>query len=304
MSIATLLKVMASQPKEAFFSGGEATLRGLAFFRLAQECSPKTEFHLQSNGILIDEEWVSFFAEHGWIVGLSTDGPHGQRGGDLRAPERAAEAFRAAGVVYTIICTVTRSNVLSASEAISCLAEQGEYLSFIPAKPRWVGDTEFTVTGEEYRDFMAVIASEVHPGGVEVAVRQFQEARAAWMRRPLSCEQTTECGTYLRIDPDGSVTPCDFAGPEWRLGSVWDDVPLGSFLSHPKMAEFRAKKRIPTPECESCGVIQGCHRGCPASRFLVAGDFTTLDPHCEARKFLAEITRPRCSSPASCSGSG
>ncbi|EIR7570967.1 radical SAM protein, partial [Salmonella enterica subsp. enterica serovar Agbeni] len=63
------------------WQGGEPTMMGVAFFRRVVElCAQyghgkKIKHALQTNGILIDEEWARFFAEHRFLIGVSIDGP-------------------------------------------------------------------------------------------------------------------------------------------------------------------------------------------------------------------------------------
>ena len=64
------------------WQGGEPTLMGLPFFRRAIEVAERAarpgqvlQHTIQTNGTLIDDEWAAFFAEHGFLVGLSIDGP-------------------------------------------------------------------------------------------------------------------------------------------------------------------------------------------------------------------------------------
>ena len=66
------------------FQGGEPTLRGLDFFRRAVELQKKhnvkgvrIENALQTNGLLLNEEWARFLAEERVLVGLSIDGMAG-----------------------------------------------------------------------------------------------------------------------------------------------------------------------------------------------------------------------------------
>ena len=61
--------------------GGEPTLAGLDFFRLAVELQKRylpegwtCWNNLQTNGTLLDDEWVAFLAENRFDVGLSVDG--------------------------------------------------------------------------------------------------------------------------------------------------------------------------------------------------------------------------------------
>jgi uncharacterized protein len=64
------------------WQGGEPTLMGLDFYRrvmvLAEKYRrPGTRFlhTLQTNGTLLDDDWAAFFKEHGFLIGISIDGP-------------------------------------------------------------------------------------------------------------------------------------------------------------------------------------------------------------------------------------
>ena len=76
--------IEAQTGDEVVFSwqGGEPTLMGLDFFKRVIELQKKyakpgqkIENDLQTNGISLDDEWVSFLKEHGFHVGLSIDSP-------------------------------------------------------------------------------------------------------------------------------------------------------------------------------------------------------------------------------------
>ena len=64
------------------WQGGEPTLMGLDFFRRAGAVEaahvPRgvaVERTIQTNGVLLDDEWAAFLAENHYLVGLSIDGP-------------------------------------------------------------------------------------------------------------------------------------------------------------------------------------------------------------------------------------
>lgn len=64
----------------SFVGRGEPTLCGLSFtkvVRLQQRyANGKTIYNsLQTNGVLINEEWAAFFAQHQFLIGISIDGP-------------------------------------------------------------------------------------------------------------------------------------------------------------------------------------------------------------------------------------
>ena len=75
--------IEAQTGDEVIFSwqGGEPTVMGLGFFRRVVELQARhrkpgqrIENDLQTNGLLLDDEWVAFLKTHGFVVGLSVDG--------------------------------------------------------------------------------------------------------------------------------------------------------------------------------------------------------------------------------------
>jgi len=64
------------------WQGGEPTLRGIEFYRRAvalqkryAKPGQRIENDLQTNGVLLDEDWAAFLKENRFLVGLSIDGP-------------------------------------------------------------------------------------------------------------------------------------------------------------------------------------------------------------------------------------
>ena len=71
-----------TQPYVLFvWHGGEPLIRPINFYRKAVELQQKyargrrIDNCIQTNGILLNEEWCTFFAKHNWLVGVSIDGP-------------------------------------------------------------------------------------------------------------------------------------------------------------------------------------------------------------------------------------
>ncbi|MGI9273673.1 MAG: radical SAM protein, partial [Endozoicomonas sp.] len=66
---------------EFTWQGGEPTTAGLDFFRKAIRYQQKfargkqVSNSIQTNGVLLDDNWCSFLKEHNFLVGISIDGP-------------------------------------------------------------------------------------------------------------------------------------------------------------------------------------------------------------------------------------
>lgn len=108
------------------WQGGEPTLRGLDFFRRVVAVQKKyarpgqrIENDLQTNGVLIDEDWAKFLRENRFLVGLSIDGPRElhdlyrvNKGGAPTFDKvmAAVEVLRAQNVRFTTLTCVHRGN--------------------------------------------------------------------------------------------------------------------------------------------------------------------------------------------------
>ncbi len=108
------------------WQGGEPTLMKLEFFKRSVELVEKyrkpgqiVEHTFQTNGILLDDQWCSFFKEHNFLVGLSVDGPRElhdayrvdrQKRGTFDKVMQGWRYLRKHGVEFNILCTVNAVN--------------------------------------------------------------------------------------------------------------------------------------------------------------------------------------------------
>ena len=108
------------------WQGGEPTLMKLEFFERAVELVEKfrqpgqtVQQTLQTNGLLLDDDWCAFFKKHNFLVGLSVDGPRelhdayrrDRRGqGTFDLVMRGWHHLKGHGVEFNILCTVNAAN--------------------------------------------------------------------------------------------------------------------------------------------------------------------------------------------------
>ena len=132
------------------WQGGEPTLRGLDFLparrRVAEEIrqsQQRIENDLQTNGVLLDEDWAAFLKEHRFLVGLSIDGPrelHDQfrvnKGGAPTFDKvmAAAKLLRKFGVPFNTLTCVHRLNASRPLDVYRFLRSElnATYIQFIP----------------------------------------------------------------------------------------------------------------------------------------------------------------------------
>ena len=123
------------------FQGGEPTLAGLDFFRKLIEIQKKhnhnrIEVHntLQTNGIVIDEEWARFLHDNHFLVGLSLDGYEELHNDNRVFPDcsgsfarviQTAQLFQEYKVEFNILTVVTAQSSRRIKRIYRFFQEQG-----------------------------------------------------------------------------------------------------------------------------------------------------------------------------------
>ena len=144
--------IQSQDADEVVFSwqGGEPTLLGVDYFRRVVELQQKhkkpfqrIENDLQTNGVLLDDEWCEFLARNHFLVGLSIDGPrelHDRfRVGKDGEPTfdrvlAAAKRLRKHGVTFCSLTVVNRENAKRPLDVYRFLAREvrPDRIQFIP----------------------------------------------------------------------------------------------------------------------------------------------------------------------------
>lgn len=295
-------------PETVFaWQGGEPTLAGLDFFRRAVELQQKHGVSgqsvgngLQTNGVLIDDDWCRFLHQYRFLVGLSIDGPeevhnrHRVNAAGRGAWDKAMAAARrmeAHDVPFNVLCVVNAHNVHLGADLCRWFASQGfHYLQFIPCcEP----GSPFNVPPAAFGEFLVDTFDYWSREAVgKVSIRDFDAMLAARVdgSSPL-CIYGGRCNQYVVVEHNGDVYPCDFfVYPDWKLGNVMD-APLESFLELDLHKAF-AYQKDKVPACGGCEYRKYCHGGCQKDR-LAAGTLNDPTPFCESYKRFFAHALPR-----------
>lgn len=305
------IEAHANQPAVSFtWQGGEPTLRGVEFFErvvaLQRQYAGgrKIENAIQTNGILLDERWCAFLAEHQFLVGLSIDGPedlhdrYRRDRGDrptFGAVMRALELLKASRVAFNTLTVVNRENVMRPLDVYRFLRETGSgFIQFIPVVERTADQpsadalslldpsnvarahvTSWSVDPAAYGEFLVAIFEEwVRRDVGKVFVQQFDVALETWCGlEPSLCVFRETCGRALALEHNGDVYSCDhFVYPQYRLGNLMN-ASLGAMVESSAQQAFGEAKRDRLPaECRSCDVRFACNGECPKHRFVRSQD--------------------------------
>lgn len=288
------------------WQGGEPTMMGLAFFQRAVAFGEKyangKKIHhaLQTNGILLNEEWARFFARHHFLIGLSVDGPaalHNQyrvnRAGKGTHEQvmAAMRLLQAHHVEFNTLTVVGKHNVGHALEVYDFLLKAGSrYMQFIPLVERLSDDASstlrlvmpgesaaqlapWTVPSWQFGDFLCQIFDLWVRRDVErVNVQMFDVVLAAWTGQPpVLCVHSETCGHAFALESNGDLYNCDhYVYPQHLLGNIHQQTIVELNNSEPAIAFGQAKKTSLTADCRQCDYLFACHGGCPKHRFALS----------------------------------
>jgi uncharacterized protein len=313
--------IEAQTAREITFTwqGGEPTLMGLDFFRQAiryqqQYRKPGTHIQnsLQTNGVLLDDEWCAFFKAHDFLIGISLDGPRAlhdhyrvDKGGQPTFDRVlcGVRLLQQHGVEFNVLTTVHAANEHHGLEVYRFLRDEVgiRYIQFIPIVEHLESQeanhvTARSVSGAGYGRFLIDVFEEwVRHDVGQVYVQMFDVALAAWVGdAPGLCVFEETCGAALAMEHTGDVYSCDhFVEPQHLVGNIVD-VPLSAIVVSDQQRAFGAAKRDSLPRyCRDCSVRFVCHGGCPKDRFNVTPDGEAgLNYLCAGYQAFFEHIRP------------
>ena len=295
------------------WQGGEPTLCGLDFFREVVRLQKRygrgrrISNTFQTNGILLDDAWAAFFARHGFLVGLSIDGP--QKLHDSCRMDHAGQptfervlaamaVLKKHGVSFNTLTVIHRDNAAHGLEIYRFLKEQGDaFMQFIPlverekdaekdepaldwAPPPFYGYptlprrvSPLSITPDAFADFYIHVFDEWVRNDVGRVFVQFIDAALGNVLGAPSgvCYYSAVCGHAAALEVNGDLYACDhYVYPEYRLGNIME-TPMRQLLNTRKQRDFGEAKQFSLPVCcQTCDVLPLCHGGCPKNRFVLS----------------------------------
>ncbi|MBR4050420.1 MAG: anaerobic sulfatase maturase [Clostridia bacterium] len=287
------------------FQGGEPTLAGLEFYKNFLETEKKYKkenikfYHsIQTNGFALDEEWVEFFKENSFFVGLSLDGNSDlhdlnrlskQGSGTHSKVLKAAKLLEKYGVEFNILSVVTAKAARTVEKNYNFFKKQGfDSLQFIDCLDSFDGNTAFSADNNEYFTFLdrlfALWLNDLKAGRY-VHIRQFDN----WFNillggAPEACNMCGHCTVQFVVEADGSVYPCDFyALDEYKIGTVGKNTLKEMFECETAQQFLRASMSVPD-DCKNCRWFAVCRNGCRRERELLPDLSYVKYRRCEAVK--------------------
>lgn len=283
--------------------GGEPLLRPLSFYEEAVSLQKQYNYGhtisntIQTNGLLLTDEWCEFFKKNSWLVGISIDGPkflHDEyRITKNESPTfdkvmQAIELLKKHEIEWNALSVVNDYNADYPLEYYDFMKKIGaKYIQLIPiveslhnySDGRHIAAVEegsldtiadFSVSPEQWGNFLCKIFDKWVRNDVgKYFIQLFDTTLSNWMgMNPGVCALARTCGRAGAMEFNGDVYACDhFVFPQYKLGNIYTHS-LVEMMNSPQQVKFGEDKydALPT-QCKNCEFLFACYGECPKNRF-------------------------------------
>jgi uncharacterized protein len=263
------------------FQGGEPTLAGLSFYEdfvqrvKERQGNVSVSYAIQTNGILLDEEWCAFLKKNRFLVGLSLDGHqalHNKNrvdasGAGTFASVMAAKALlEKSGTDFNILTVLTSEAAQQPQRLWSFIKRENiRFIQFIPCLGPIEGNGSRLSPREHYSFFSCLFPlwKALIGSGKYISVSLFEEIVELFAYgRAGACGMNGRCCPQCVVEADGSAYPCDFyCMDEHRVGNL-AEMTLRQVFEASAAAAFREARRELPETCLDCRFKPICNGGC------------------------------------------
>lgn len=311
--------------------GGETLLRDILFYKKALTYQKKhgrgrnIDNSLQTNGVLLTDDWCKFFKDNNFLIGISIDGPEHchdayrkNKGGKgtFKQVMRGIELLEKHGVEFNTLSVINDYNVNYPLEVYNFFKEIGSrYMQFspiverirkenIPEGLKLMGPEEegdyviapWTVNAGKFGKFYIEIFDEwVRKDVGQYFVQLFDATLANTIgEQPGSCIYAEKCGHASVMEFNGDVYACDhFVFPEYKLGNIRHKTIFEMMFSESQLRFGSDKKDKLPAQCKQCDFLRLCNGECPKNRIIKTSEGESgLNYLCIGFKMFYRHTKP------------
>lgn len=272
------------------FQGGESLLVGLDFYKELVKCTTeinngtKFNYHIQTNGTLINDEIAKFFKENNFLVGVSLDGTkeiHNLNRIDplnrdtFNSVMKGINILKKYDVNFNVLIVVTSALCKKIDSVYKFLKKNDfKYLQFIPClDPLEIenGQTySYSLNVEEYSKFLLNLFNLWYKDIMEgnyVSIRYFDNIVSLFLGQDYeSCDMRGICSCQHIIESDGSMYPCDFYTYEkYSIGNILEET-FDEIHHKNETINFMKESLNKNNKCSICRFKNICRGGCRRHR--------------------------------------
>jgi uncharacterized protein len=265
------------------FQGGEPTCAGLPFFKAfiayvnrKKKAETQINYSLQTNGLLLNDEWMAFLKENSFLVGISCDGPEALNDqlrltttgkGTYRQVMETVQRLKAADITFNVLSVITEQTTQMAEQYWAWVLANGfDYLQPVYCLPPFNGNSPYALKPHSFFKFNQTILPlwiKELKAGHYISYALYDNLVLQLCGFPSQqCGGQGTCSLQYVIESDGSVYPCDFyALDEYKMGNI-NQESMMELSSSPNAHRFISQPHRFCSACENCKFMGLCRRQC------------------------------------------
>lgn len=274
--------------------GGEPMLMGIDFYRqmidLEKKYSVTFNNLMQTNGTLLNDEWLDFFVAQNFKIGISFDGSPRSNNIHRQSTERVVENLRKMnqhGLYPSVICVISDSNYSYCHELFDFFASvKTEYIDLIPC---YENNKKYSLSSEHYVSFFTQAFNRWLSSDKRPTIRLFSNITDMMLGHLLpnsyvTCSLTGRCGEIISIDTNGDIYFCDCLPKEKKhcIGNLNNNTLYALSQKDNYKTLQKLNSFVPT-DCLSCQYKMLCGKGCLTRRTASMHTSDGKDYYCSAR---------------------
>lgn len=280
------------------FQGGEPTIAGLDYFKsfidylnFKNNNERRVNYSIQTNGLLIDNEWCNLFKYNDFLIGLSFDimeNIHNKYRTGINNKEHTYNKVLNTKLLldkfeikYNILTVLTSELSKFPKEVYKNIKILDiKYTQFIPCLSELYNDLEHSIKPKDFAYFYKEIFTlwkKDFLDGLYYSIQFFDNIipLIGGFFTPMTCGINGICHNQIVIESNGDIFPCDFyCLDKYNIGNiVYDD--LKYIYNNKKVRDFISENKYANNLCHSCKYFIFCNGGCKRmnKNMYIDGDF-------------------------------
>lgn len=267
---------------------------------------------IQTNGTLLSDEYLKFFKENDFGIGISIDGipEHHNLKRHFENSRGSADIIqnnilklKSYGMNFTSICVISKHAFGHANEYYNYFKEIGaSEVDFIPS---FYQESDDNLSYEEYFFFLKDLFDIYYNDpNRSFGIRVFDDILRAILKSKniyygsIGCEYAGRCGENISVSINGDIYPCDClsTSTKFKVGNICENNLEEIFGDgNPYFLQFKNMVNDIKHDCLYCEVFRVCKGGCFNRRVQNLNNFQIdIDIYCKTRKDIIKYIGERC----------
>ena len=234
------------------------------------------EFDMQTNGTILNDEWIELWIKNRIKIGISLDGDkktHDLQRQDIHGNETYEtvigniKRMKASGIKVATLMVVTQNSIGMDLSFLKMLNDMSISIKINPllAEGEALEHESLFLKSEEYADFLIRVFNYLIDERIALTVSPINDIFSAIIddREVRGCTFYGDCSQrFICITNEGDIYPCGRFADEKQclLGNINDSSDI-----NPDICKLLTERRTILPvECQKCDYNKLCHAGCSA----------------------------------------